>query len=327
MDTDSVIETIYSGPDAVFTLCINEQISTQYYYYCRQLPVAYQQDALRLRQFDQEFKFLESISDNQGILKGSWDNTSDGNPAIIYDYKNYSSIGKIVKDCVSAEQRIPLPLTIKWSISLIVILEQLQAAAAELEEPDIDIAIWPDTLFVDASGNLHITHFSLNAPPSISSSIIKHNLTRYFLYSAPEQTIAGHTPDEKVLYFVLGMLLYELLTSKPLFTTHTSIDSKQIVRRKLRKLHPLLSDVDSRLEPLNLIVTELLTPNPDNRLAHLTPVKNKLLEFQQKLDINDNQAETISFQNFKDMLTDSLERNPLLGRNFETSNINQFNAS
>ena len=325
MKIDSVLETIYTGPDVVFTLCLNEKNGTQYYY--RQLPLSYQQDDLRIQQFDKEFVFLDSLSNINGILSGTRDDTPDGNPAIVYSFQNYLSIATIIKDCLAAQQRIPLALAINWSVSILTTLERLLATTGESGEKEIDIAIWPDTLLVDSSGNIRISHFSLNAPPSISSLILKHNLRRYFLYSAPEQVISGHTPDERVLYFVLGMLLYELLTSKPLFTFHPKIDSKQVVRRKLRKLHPLLSDVDPRLKPLNFLISELLTPHPDTRLVNLAPVKEQLLEFRQQLKISDDLDNASLFHEFRESMSDTLGRVSELGGNFDTTNINEFNAS
>ena len=325
MEIDTVLDTAYTGPDVVFTTQLKQQDGSQYFY--KQLPIAYQQDERRLQQFDQEITFMESLDENQGVLKGNRGKAIGGNPAVVYDYEEYYSVGRIVKDSVTADQRIPLSLGINWSLSIIESIEQLIAAAEELGKSEIDIAIWPDTLFIDESGYLRVTHFSLNAPPSISSSIIKHDLKRYFLYAAPEQVIAGHVPDERVLYFALGMLIFELLTSKPLFTNHTSVDSKQVVRRKLRMLHPLLSDVDSRLEPLNFTINKLLTPHPDNRLTHLAPVKDQLLEIAQQLKTSSGQNIATAFHDFRDNLSIHLDKTSQSGSQYETTNINEFNAS
>ncbi|MCK5361145.1 MAG: hypothetical protein KAJ95_10990 [Gammaproteobacteria bacterium] len=325
MEIDSVIETIFSGPDVVFTAQLRQQDGKQYF--CKQLPIAYQQDDKMLKQFDQEITFMESLKNDQAVLKGYQGKGIGGNPAIVYDYEEYYSVGRIVSDCVTTDHRIPLSLGINWSLSVIEGIEQLISAAKEFGKSDIDIAIWPDTLFIDESGHLRITHFSLNRAPSISSSIIKNDLKRYFIYAAPEQVIAGHVPDERVLYFGLGMLIFELLTSKPLFTNHSSIDSKQVVRRKLRMLHPLLSDVDSSLEPLNSMINQLMRPHPDNRLTQLSSIKDQLLELSNLLQITPELSSAETYNNFKDILSVNLKSVSHSSQGFDTTNINEFNAS
>ena len=325
MDIDTVLDTVYTGPDVVFTTQLKQPGGKKYY--CKQLPVAYQQDNKRLDQFDQEIKFMESLGNIQGTLIGRRSKVIGDNPAIVYDYMEYHSVGKIINDCVSTDQRIPLSLGISWSLSIIESLEQLMAISKELGRSTIDIAIWPQTLFIDDSGNLRITHFSLNSPPSITSSIIRPDLKQYFLYAAPEQIIAGQIPDQRILYYILGMLLFELLTSKPLFTNPESIDPKQVVRRKLRKLHPLLSDVNSLLSPLDKIISEMLTPHPDNRLVELVSLKDKIQEFKDHMDDPSNCDPAALFCDLKDNLSHSLGRSSILGSQYETTNINEFNAS
>lgn len=262
-----------------------------------------------------------------GMLKGSWDYLDEGNPAIVYKNENYQTISQIIGECVAAEQDIPLSIAVHWSINVIETLEQLKATANQVGKYEIDISIWPDTVIVDPAGKLYITHFSLNTPPSISSSIVKRELNRYFIYTAPEQIIPGHTPDDKVLYFVLGMLLFELFTSKPLFSSHASVDPTRVTRRKLRNLHPVLSDVNPRLKSLDPMVDALLKPNPNDRLADLAEIKDEIMLFEGNLGMFDNQSETTSFQCFRKKLTEQLREKPLPVRMLETTNINQFNSS
>lgn len=325
METDSILETLYSGPDVVFSMYIKQPDGIQYFR--RQLPIAYRHDSLRTQQFEQELTLLETLTNIPGVLRGKRAKRNDGNPAIIYDFQEYMTLGQIIRDCTENGQRIPLPLAINWATLIIESIEKIKSAAINFNKPTIDIAIWPDALFIDMSGNIRITHFSLNTPHSISSSIIKPDLKRYFLYAAPEQVIAGQAPDERVLYFVLGMLIFELLTSRPLIGKNSATDSMQVVRRKLRRLHPLLSDADSQLEPLDKLVNELLAPHPDTRLNCLSEVKNQLLELRVQLKADDHQPVENTFQKFINDLSDKLKNTSQPGNNFETTNINQFNAS
>ena len=56
MEIDTVIDTVYTGPDVVFTTQLKQPGGKKYY--CKQLPVAYQQDNKRLDQFYQEIEFM-----------------------------------------------------------------------------------------------------------------------------------------------------------------------------------------------------------------------------------------------------------------------------
>lgn len=117
--------------------------------------------------------------------------------------------------------------------------------------------IKPENLLLDLKGTLKISDFgwSVHAPSSRRATMCG---TLDYL---PPEMIEGHTHDERVDHWALGILTYEFLVGKPPFETQTNQDTyKRIVTVDLR----FPSHVSASARDL---VVKLLRKNPTDRIA------------------------------------------------------------
>jgi serine/threonine protein kinase len=85
-------------------------------------------------------------------------------------------------------------------------------------------------------------------------------------------------PDHRAAFFSLGVLAFELLTTRPLFGDNPRIDLQLVNRRKVRCLHPRVSDVNPSLKPVDDLVLSLLQPSPEKRNCNIGHIRAALRE-------------------------------------------------
>ncbi|MDH3377677.1 MAG: hypothetical protein OEQ39_12065, partial [Gammaproteobacteria bacterium] len=222
-----------------------------------------------------------------------------------------------------------------------VLLRQIVAALDELHNrvaeddslpSDLHVALRPDALNLCDDGQCQILQFSLIPPPSITRSIIYSGEQSYAMYAAPEQCVAGPIPDFRADFFTLGMLGFELLTSKSLFCLESGEMKMSLVnRRKIRCLHPLLSDVDPDLEKYDDAVIGLLQPLPELRTGQLDTFRSSITDAIAHGDVMAGTSDVCAFitemqnleraETLRESVSDSSSKPSMM------STIAQYNAS
>ncbi len=230
----------------------------------KRLPIAYRSDPAQRGQFRSECAYLRAL-DHSGLAKPEA-GLDIGNEIVqILVPGNYLTVRQLTEACRRLERPLPLELALFMIEQILHTLRYLHEKVSEDCHEGLDVVLHPDALLVDSAGQVLISTIGLSNPPYITSSILRTGNKRYFLYAAPEQCVGGRAPDKRACFYTLGMLCYELLTSQPLFSPSAVRDLDGVIRRKLRLLHPLASDVDPELAGFDEFITRLLDPIPEDR--------------------------------------------------------------
>jgi len=266
----TILGPIASSPDEELFLARTHENSTVI---VKRLSIAYRYDKKRREVYQRESRLAEEL-DHPNIAGFIGMEEINGESIQLCHWSNGITLSRLLHLCQDQVNRMPVEMGLYLASQIVNALQYL-ATAATRENPErlpLHIALRPDTIFLTDTGQCQLTQFSLVVPPSISTSIVQSQDQSYLVYAAPEQCVPGIEPDFRADLYTLGILLFELLTSKPLFHWIDGLDAALIIRRKVRCLHPLLSDVDPDLAEFDDIVTGLLQPLPQNRNQDLLEI-------------------------------------------------------
>ncbi len=121
---------------------------------------------------------------------------------------------------VAARQKRDVPLGV--AIRIVADAARGLAHAHQLTDPDgrslglVHRDVTPHNLFVCANGIVKLLDFGIATARSQTHRTRTGTLKGKFAYLAPEQ-IRGEAPDPRLDVFTLGVVMYELLTGRPLF--------------------------------------------------------------------------------------------------------------
>jgi len=244
--------------------------------FVKRSDIAYRYDKNRRRIYQQESDLAKSFEhpNLQSYMKL---HEIDGELIHIIHYNRGMFLGRFFELC--RERIIELPLKIRLQLvdQILAGFEHLHSRVFNhISTPNLHVALRPDAIFLTESGYCQLLQFSLAPPPTISSSIVRPEHLSYRTYAAPEQCTPGLEPDHRADLFTLGILMFEALTAKLLFYDAGPIDEHLINRRKVRGLHPRLSDVDPGLSQLDDVVAGLLQPVPHNRPGNLSKIRKSI---------------------------------------------------
>lgn len=230
----------------------------------KRLPIAYRDDPAQRDQFRTECEFLRTL-DHPGVSKAGYHFDLERETVQILFPGRYLTIGQLTETCRRTERRLPPEIGLCIVEQILHAMNYVHEQATKDARIGIDTVLHPDSLLVDSAGRVLVTTIGLNGPPHIASSILRVGNTSYFIYAAPEQCVAGRVPDDRACFYTLGMICYELLTGRALFSQEVVHDPDCVIRRKLRLLHPLVSDVAPDLAIIDDLMVGLLDPVPESR--------------------------------------------------------------
>lgn len=266
----SILNQVTCSPDEELFLARTLDHSTVF---LKRLSIAYRFDRNRRLIFKREARFARKL-DHPNIANFIGMEEIDGEMIQLYRWSNCIALSELLRLCKAHRKRIPSEIGISLAHQIVSALQYLisKAASENTERLTLHVGLRPDAVFVTDDGRCQLVQISQILPPSISTSIINPELYQYMVYAAPEQCVPGIEPDLHADLYTLGVLIFELLTSKPLFYYSDRLDKALINRRKVRNLHPLLSDVARDLAVFNDIVNGLLQPLPRNRSTDLVKI-------------------------------------------------------
>ncbi len=224
-------------------------------------------DAQALASFLDEARILASISHPNVVALyevGEWEDTQ----FIAMEFINGVDISALLKFCEDNKKRLP-PL-----VSAHIVREAamgLDAAHVATDATGVPLRvvhrdISPHNVMVRADGHTKVVDFGVavaeNRLQKTEAGLLKGKLG----YMAPEQ-IKGAPVEPKADQFSLGVLLWEMLTQRRLFTGDNAAQVfMRILKEKVAAPSSLVADVPAELD---IIVTRMTAQEPVDRFPRL----------------------------------------------------------
>jgi serine/threonine protein kinase len=134
--------------------------------------------------------------------------------------------------------------------------------------------ISPQNLLVSYQGEVKISDFGISkarSEPSLTQAgVVKGKMA----YLSPEQAL-GEPIDHRADIYALGLVFYETLTGKRVYTFENDIDAIRTIPKM--DIEPLSKSVPDSPEELNHIVMKCLEKQKDNRYQSASAVYTDLL--------------------------------------------------
>jgi serine/threonine protein kinase len=219
-----------------------------------------------------------------------------GEVAIVGEYLEGEALSSLLR--LSVLEEVPLPVPVALGI-VRDLLEALQAARKRWDEQvkgntdplrlAIHGGITPDVIMVAQYGEAMLLDVGLAGAGARLLSVLKDPSA--LAYRAPEQLKRTSPVDEHTDVYSLGVVLWEMLASRPLFGAPDRLRHPGSDRLELAQLHELedqilkgpvarLDEVSRRGAPLRAEVVELvaraLARRPEERFAGLDDMRSAL---------------------------------------------------
>jgi serine/threonine protein kinase len=237
------------------------------------LPRDFAEDSERLRRFEQEVRTTGNLN-HPNILAVYDTGTHEGEPYFVMELL----VGETLRDRLVSKALSPRK-------ALEIAIQVAQGLAAAHEKGIVHRDLKPDNLFLLRDGRVKILDFGLAKPAPEASPLSTSDSTRALEmppevrssgksvhtavgivvgtmgYMSPEQ-VRGERVDGRSDLFCLGVILWEMLTGRPLFSGNSAVEVMYAILRE----DPPELDSGSRLPPmLQKIVQRCLAKDPVGR--------------------------------------------------------------
>jgi eukaryotic-like serine/threonine-protein kinase len=148
----------------------------------------------------------------------------EGELMLIMEYVHGEALNRLIKHAAETGVRIPIPIA---SAILIAMLQGLHAAHEAKDERGIGLEIVhrdmsPHNVIVGIDGIPRILDFGVAKATGRLNSTGDGQLKGKLAYMSPEQ-LHGHTSDRRVDVWAAGVVLWELLCSRRLFSAESDV--------------------------------------------------------------------------------------------------------
>jgi serine/threonine-protein kinase len=197
---------------------------------------------------------------------------------LVLEYVDGPSVGRILRGLRSSNQSMPIAIAAHFGHEVARALEYVHNLKGSDGEPlnVIHRDVTPSNIVVTSSGTTKLLDFGIARYETSDAATDHHSVKGKPAYLAPE-ILEGKKIDARVDLFALGVVVYEMLTSKPLFGSDHELVT-------LRKVVSMPIEPPSRLRPevpatLDAIVMKALERDPDKRYQSAAEMARDLNEF------------------------------------------------
>ena len=156
--------------------------------------------------------------------------------------------------------------------------------------------ISPQNLLVSYQGEVKISDFGISkarSEPSLTQAgVVKGKMA----YLSPEQAL-GEPIDHRADIYALGLVFYETLTGKRVYTFKTDIEAIRTI--PIMDIKPVSTSVPDIPEELNRIVMKCLEKQKDNRYQSASAVNADLLKFKKEQKLTFDASDLADFMKKK----------------------------
>src|SRR5262245_24044745 len=232
----------------------------------------------------------------------------DGKYFLVMEYVDGKDLGKIQRGLETARRRIPFDLVLHLGAEICEALEHAHSARAPDGKPMslVHRDVSPSNVLLSRAGEVKLTDFGIAKRAEQEST--GHGAVRgKFAYISPEQARNEHI-DPRSDVFSVGILLWELITNRRLFSGLGDIEALRAVREAQV---PRPRDLDGRLSPeVDALIMSTLSREPRTRpTAGQLGAKLRSLRYALEVTVGDPASELAKIIDNADQLErDSLPK-------------------
>ena len=206
------------------------------------------------------------IHDNIVRVQHFWKGT-DGSYYVVMDYVSGDDLENLIKKCNSFNIKLP------WELSALIaenILKAIDYVSRLAKDPItgrpyglVYRDLSPGNVLISFEGNVKLSDFGIaKTADEISCGLNRRIVTGKYGYMSPEQIECKNDLDHRSDIFSVGVVLYEMLSGKPLFSGTNDEIRKQVLESRF---DPRLLFDASIPEDLVDIVVRALEKNKEDR--------------------------------------------------------------
>ena len=247
----------------------------------------YCSNQLLVKMFLSEARIICNIS-HENIVKIYDFGKYDEQYFIAMEYVFGQNLGAILSKIREKGEKIPLNLTLEIIMAVLCGLDHAHNAKDRngmfLNIVHLDMN--PNNILISYDGRIKVVDFGIanaNYTKKIKDSL---GIQGTYAYSSPEQC-REEAVDRRSDIFSIGVILYEMLSGKPLFK-HLENDMavmNAILNKDIKPIDELLPDINPKLAK---IVMKSLEKNPGNRYATAMDMREDLLQIYNSLEFDPN---------------------------------------
>jgi serine/threonine protein kinase len=226
--------------------------------------------------FEEEVRVLAQL-DHPNIVHTLESGTCEGAPYVVLEWLDGLDLRRVLKSQRKEGREFPIEVAIHVAREVALALAHAHAAQDANGNPLhlVHRDVRPDNIVLLRSGKVKLGEFGVaRASSFISLSITIAGISRRKpAYLAPEQ-ISGRPIDHRADLFSLGVVLWEMLTGRPLFPpTSPREAAARVLQADLVRPSAINSEVPAELDAL---VMRLLDRTPSRRVQEATQVAREL---------------------------------------------------
>jgi serine/threonine protein kinase len=214
----------------------------------------------------------------------------DGQYFLVMEYVDGKDLGAIQRGLETMRRRIPFDLVLHLGAEICEALEHAHSARAPDGKPMslVHRDVSPSNVLLSRAGEVKLTDFGI--AKRAESEATGHGAVRgKFAYISPEQARNEHL-DPRSDVFSVGILLWELITNRRLFSGLGDIEALRAVREAQV---PRLRELDGRLSPeIDALIMSTLSRESRNRpTAGQLGAKLRTLRYSLEVTVGDPSSE------------------------------------
>lgn len=201
----------------------------------------------------------------------------------VMEFIDGCDLRKIINFFHARGQSVPVECAVLIALEMTKALEYIHQWKNDQGEPQhlVHLDLSPKNILVSQSGTVKLTDFgiacfgekllSFSTPKKAPGKVVRGKLS----YMSPEQAL-GHPVDGRSDIFSLGIVLYEMLTGRPIYQV-SSLEALQRAHREQKVQAPLLgSEIPVFLE---YILLRMLSFSPEDRYSSALELRQDLVKF------------------------------------------------
>lgn len=247
----------------------------------KRLQPRFLRDENFVRMFIEEAKLAAQVQHKNVVQVYELDNM-DGEFYMAMEYVEGIDLKRLLRTASHSGRRVP-----PW-LSVHVVCEVLEALAYAHELRDeqgrrrniVHCDVTPENIFLSNQGDIKLGDFGVANDDTRAVDPFPNQIKGKIPYMSPEQ-VSGQRPDHRSDVFAAGIVLWELLAQRRLFSAPTPAEIMSHIcvapRQPPSRLHP---DVPPALDALVLAALE---PDLERRVASARELQRQLLQISLQL--------------------------------------------